>query len=66
VSPGWNGCAQNVCQQKISSGDAVSMCKTTAGGDGCDYGSDDNTCAFDAAGNCCYSDLGLVKENLVV
>lgn len=63
ASSGWDGCAQNVCQQKISSGQAVSMCETAGGTTGCDYGSDANTCAYDAAGVCCYSD---VTEALVI
>merc|ERR1712124_66300 len=40
VSPGWDGCAASSCIQKIHQGTAVNQCNTTAGGIGCNYGSD--------------------------
>merc|ERR1712224_244435 len=67
-SPSWDGCSYDNCAQKIQEGTAMSHCYTQSQIDqrragngwyprGCDYGSAANTCAYDDAGQCVYSDL---------
>lgn len=63
-SPTWDGCAESSCESKIPSGAAINVCRTLSNTIGCNYGSDDNTCAYDKAGNCCYSGTGI--DNTVV
>jgi hypothetical protein len=68
------GCDYDTCQQKMDDGLAISHCYTQAQIDegkvgngetprGCNYGSQANTCAFDAENRCVYSGL---DDSLVV
>jgi hypothetical protein len=69
----WDGCAYSNCEQKIGAGAAVGHCYTQAQIDegkagngwaarGCNYGSNDNTCAYDDNGQCVYSMTGAESD----
>merc|ERR1711979_83517 len=61
-----DGCKYDVCDKKIHENTAVEHCHTQAQIDendiatprGCNYGSSDNTCAYDDSNRCVYADLG--------